>query len=47
MGGNFFRCGGQDIGGLNTVLRVTATQNSVWKSNWQEFNRGVEVEVQE
>lgn len=44
---SFFRCGGQDIGGLNTVLRVTATQNSVWKSNWQEFNRGVEVQVQE
>lgn len=44
---SFFRCGGQDIGGVNTVLRVTATQNSVWKSNWQEFNRGVEVQVQE
>ena len=44
---SFFRCGGQDIGGLNTVLRVTSTQNSAWKSNWQEFNRGVEVEVQQ
>lgn len=44
---SFFRCGGQDIGGVNTVLLVTATQNSVWKSNWQEFNRGVEVQVQE
>lgn len=44
---SFFRCGGQDIGGSNTVLRVTATQNSAWKSNWQEFNRGVEVEVQQ
>lgn len=43
---SFFRCGGQDIGGVNTVLLVTATQNSVWKSNWQEFNRGVEVQVQ-
>ena len=44
---SFFRCGGQDIGGLNTVLRVTATQNSTWRSKWQEFNRGVEVQVQE
>lgn len=44
---SFFRCGGQDIGGVNTVLLVTTTQNSVWKSNWQEFNRGVEVQVQE
>lgn len=44
---SFFRCGGQDIGGSNTVLRVTATQNSAWKSYWQEFNRGVEVQVQE
>ncbi len=43
---SFFRCGGQDIGGLNTVLRVTATQNSAWKSYWQEFNRGVEVQEQ-
>lgn len=43
---SFFRCGGQDIGGLNTVLRVTATQNSAWQSNWQEFNRGVEVQEQ-
>ena len=43
---SFFRCGGQDIGGVNTVLLVTATQNSVWESNWQEFNRGVEVQVQ-
>lgn len=43
---SFFRCGGQDIGGSNTVLRVTATQNSAWKSNWQEFNRGVEVQEQ-
>ena len=44
---SFFRCGGQDIEGSNTVLRVTATQNSAWKSKWQEFNRGVEVQVQE
>lgn len=44
---SFFRCGGQDIGGVNTVLRVTATQNSTWSSKWQEFNRGVEVQVQE
>lgn len=44
---SFFRCGGQDIGGSNTVLLVTATQNSAWKSYWQEFNRGVEVQVQE
>ena len=44
---SFFRCGGQDIGGLNTVLRVTATQNSTWGRKWQEFNRGVEVQVQE
>ena len=44
---SFFRCGGQDIGGLNTVLRVTAVQNSAWKSVFQEFNRGVEVQVQE
>ena len=43
---SFFRCGGQDIGGLNTVLRVTATQNSAWRSKWQEFNRGVEVQEQ-
>ena len=43
---SFFRCGGQDIGGLNTVLLVTATQNSAWKSYWQEFNRGVEVQEQ-
>lgn len=43
---SFFRCGGQDIGGSNTVLLVTATQNSAWKSNWQEFNRGVEVQEQ-
>lgn len=44
---SFFRCGGQDIGGLNTVLRVTATQNSAWEDVFQEFNRGVEVQVQE
>ena len=44
---SFFRCGGQDIGGVNTVLLVTATQNSAWRSKWQEFNRGVEVQVQE
>ena len=44
---SFFRCGGQDIGGLNTVLRVTADQNSTWRSKWQKFNRGVEVQVQE
>ena len=44
---SFFRCGGQDIGGLNTVLRVTATQNSAWENVFQEFNRGVEVQVQE
>lgn len=43
---SFFRCGGQDIGGSNTVLRVTATQNDAWKSYWQEFNRGVEVQQQ-
>lgn len=43
---SFFRCGGQDIGGSNTVLRVTATQNDAWKYNWQEFNRGVEVQEQ-
>lgn len=43
---SFFRCGGQDIGGLNTVLRVTEAQNSAWKSYWQEFNRGVEVQEQ-
>lgn len=43
---SFFRCGGQDIGGLNTVLLVTATQNSAWRSKWQEFNRGVEVQEQ-
>ena len=44
---SFFRCGGQDIGGLNTVLRMTADQNSTWRSKWQKFNRGVEVQVQE
>ena len=44
---SFFRCGGQDIGGLNTVLRMTADQNSTWRSKWQKFNRGVVVQVQE
>lgn len=44
---SFFRCGGQDIGGLNTVLRMTADQNTTWRSKWQKFNRGVEVQVQE